>query len=283
MQPQAIYNAVLTSFKVEVSAFKPGNVSIDSSGFGMVSDDFFRSAKLCTPILCEAELSTGERVLKSVRLTMDEVGCNTNLGMLLLFAPLVKAAEHLDSPNLKLFKRHIRAILSAVDRDETADFFTAIRTASPGGLGEVASHDVSKPPDCNLLQAMESVANRDMIARQYSEVFTDIFLGYEWLVEFMNRWQSIEWAAVATYLKFLSKFPDSHIVRKHGVEVAESVRAGTTAIMQAFINSATPEDMKGSLSVYDSELKAQGINPGTSADLTGASLLVYYLLTVNQT
>ena len=76
---------VRDSFLCEINALKPGNVSQYADGHGMTYSDFVHSADVCTPILCDDKLTVGERVLKSVELTKAEVGCNTNLGMLLLY------------------------------------------------------------------------------------------------------------------------------------------------------------------------------------------------------
>ena len=90
---------------MEIKAFKPGNVSIYSAGHGMCYGDFATSADCIAPILAQAGLSVGERILSSVQATRQAVDCNTNLGIVLLFAPLchsyLRGAGELQK-NLKL-------------------------------------------------------------------------------------------------------------------------------------------------------------------------------------
>jgi triphosphoribosyl-dephospho-CoA synthase len=79
------------------------------------------------------------------------------------------------------------------------------------------------------------------------------------------------------FLAFLSGWPDSHIVRKHGLRVAQSVtheaRRRHDAMHRAHARGAVADELL-TLAAWDAELKAQGINPGTSADLTVATLFV---------
>ncbi len=266
----------MASFITEVNALKPGNVSSYAAGHDMTIDDFVRSAELVTPVLCDPTLTVGERVLESVKLTIAEVGCNTNLGMLLLFAPLVRAAELSDAA----LRTNLGAVLEEMDEDDAVCIFEAIRRARPGGLGESSRFDVNNeaPGSTIIRQAMAEAESRDMIAKQYVTNFFDIFsLGASCIEDFAARWNSVQWAAVACYMKFMSQFPDSHIGRKFGQATADNIRINAKPIAQAFQKQESPEEAIEMLMKFDEELKGKGVNPGTSADLTAASLLVYNL------
>jgi triphosphoribosyl-dephospho-CoA synthase len=76
------------------------------------------------------------------------------------------------------------------------------------------------------------------------------------------------------YLAFLAAFPDSHIVRKHGAAVAEGVRSSARALNARLQSSLEPAHLLPDLLAWDRDLKARAINPGTSADLTVATLFV---------
>ncbi|CAH2910453.1 MAG: Possible glutaminyl transferase clustered with tetrahydromethanopterin biosynthesis genes [uncultured Paraburkholderia sp.] len=84
-------------------------------------------------------------------------------------------------------------------------------------------------------------------------------------------------AALNVFLTFLGAWPDSHILRKHGAAVAQSVTLAARA-QHAQWRSALCEAGRAAarapLDVWDAELKAAAINPGTSADLTVATLFV---------
>ncbi len=277
MDEAAIKKAVLASFYSEVSALKHGNVSGYADGHDMTVVDFIRSADLVTPLLCNAHASIGERILDSVQMTYDVIGCNTNLGMLLLFAPLIKAAERYQQRG-KSLRDWLLVELAAMQRRDAECVFAAIHLANPGGLGKRDAHDVSSPPDCGLLEAMGYVSQQDRIAYQYTSGFEDIFTtGLTCIKDSIRRWNNVEWAAVACYLTLIADFPDSHIQRKFGPEVAEKIRIRTGLITQRFKESKQPEDNIKQLLDFDKELKDTNINPGTCADLTAASLLVYKL------
>lgn len=277
METTAIKKAVLASFISEVNALKPGNVSRYADGHDMTVDDFIHSAELTTPLLCNTHASIGERILESVRVTHDVINCNTNLGMLLLFAPLIKAAERCQ--NGKLLRECLQLELEELDKQDAELVFEAIRLANPGGLGRTDTHDVISAPDCGLLEAMSYVRKQDRIACQYANGFEDIFTtGLACIKDYILRWNSVEWAAVACYLTLMADFPDSHIQRKFGPGIAEKIRIRTSPITRQFKESNYPENNLQQLLDFDKELKDSNINPGTSADLTAASLLVYNLV-----
>lgn len=276
-QVSGFQDAVMSSFIIEVNSLKPGNVSPYSEGHDMTVADFVRSAEITSPILCDPALSVGERVLESVRATISGIGCNTNLGMLLLFAPLLRAAE-LGKSSLR---SNLGVVLSGLDANDAACVFEAICHASPGGLGESKKYDVNKKLEdgISLNKAMMEAKNRDSIAKQYVTDFMDIFsMGYKCIGDFAVRWNSVEWAAVACYMGFMAEFPDSHIRRKFGLEVAEQIKINAVPIAKAFQENDSPEDAIEMLMKFDEELKEKGANPGTSADLTAASLLVFHLM-----
>lgn len=277
----ALQKIVQASFLEEVYALKPGNVSSYADGHGMTLSDFTQSAELVTPILCNPSLTVGERIYQSVVRTKETVSCNTNLGMLLLFAPLIRAAEHLPGENVHL-QHKVEEILQVMDSTDTSRICEAIRIANPGGLGSSNKFDVGSPVNSNIMEVMAEASDKDSIARQYVTNFQDIFsIGVVTIKDFNRRWNSVEWATVAGYMTFLTELPDSHIRRKFGVDAAENIRIKASQIAKLFKNNTNPADAKNKLLEFDTELKNAGINPGTSADLTAASLLVYKLTEYN--
>ncbi len=279
METADIYRAVQASFLDDVYALKPGNVSVYADGHDMSSRDFIRSAEICTPILCERTTRFGRRILDAVHDTMTEVGYNTNLGMLLLFVPIIRAVEDIQPDGIYGLRQGLSKVLREIDRADTEDVFNAIRLANPGGLGHADRHDVGERPDCGLIEAMRAASERDYIAAQYVHGFEDVVsTGFNNIKYFVNCWNSVEWATVACYLVFMSSLQDSHIRRKFGVQTAEYVRTTATPIADRFTRIAEPDTMRDELMDYDRDLKKKNINPGTSADLTVASVLVYRLL-----
>jgi triphosphoribosyl-dephospho-CoA synthase len=74
-------------------------------------------------------------------------------------------------------------------------------------------------------------------------------------------------------MDFLAAFADSHIARKHGADMAERVRGEAAALALRLNAAPRREHMTGELADFDTSLKSRGLNPGSSADLTVASLL----------
>jgi triphosphoribosyl-dephospho-CoA synthase len=124
-----------------------------------------------------------------------------------------------------------------------------------------------------LKQAMAEAADRDGVARQYATGFADVFgLGIPRHAAASARWSDPRFATLAVYLGFLSRFPDSHILRKYGADTAGEV-CRTAQKFDAMLEEAEdPGRLVPELLAWDENLKARGLNPGTSADLTVATL-----------
>ena len=122
--------------EVELQAFKPGNVSIYSAAHDMTVEDFRLSAEVSASPLCNPAYSLGEKIFYAVKATREAVGCNTNLGIILLCAPLIQAVEYCKSGiTLRQALNQVLANTTLSDADWT---FKAIDLAAPAGLGDVA-------------------------------------------------------------------------------------------------------------------------------------------------
>lgn len=268
----------MASFTGEIEAFKPGNVSVYADGHNMTVADFITSANLVAPIICDKRLPAGERIYQSIKATREAVACNTNLGMVLLFVPIILAAEQCKDMSRPVLQHQLKQVMASFTEDDAAQLFSAISLAAPGGLGTPNEYDVNHAPDCSVLTAMRSAASRDLIALQYVSDFKAVLdIGPRVIKHFAKRWNSVEWATVASYLSYLAKFNDSHIERKFGHNVANDIRKKGEDVLTQFASLPDPEIATDMLGRLDSELKEKRINPGTSADLTAASLLVYNL------
>lgn len=260
--------------RLEIEALKPGNVHLFADGHGMIAEQFLLSARVSAGPLTDPGLPVGRRILKAVRVTRETVGTNTNLGIVLLAAPLARAAEEGGSD----LRKCLSAVLDGLDMGDAGAVFEAIVTASPGGLGSAEEHDVRESPKAGLIEAMRAAAGRDRIARQYVTCFDDIFgTGMTALDASLSRGESGIWPTVFTYMAFLAGFPDSHVARKHGNEIASRIQEEAAAVKIA-LDAA--EDDAGRLSLlleFDRRLKVRNVNPGTSADLAVASLFAHIL------
>jgi len=257
----------------ELAALKPGNVHAFAGGHGMSTADFERSAAASAAAMGAPALSVGERILEAIRRTREAVGCNTNLGIVLLCAPLAQAALSGAGGSLR---ERLQAVLKRLDVADAERAFAAIQLAEPAGLGDAPEHDVRAQAAVSLAVAMAAAADRDRIAAQYTSAFADVFdLGLPRLRSGLIRWRSESWATTSAYLAFLAGLPDSHIARKYGVERAQAVCAMARPYAERLDEADDPERLAPDLLAFDRDLKAAGINPGTSADLTVACLFVH--------
>lgn len=275
MNGSQLAEAFRAACMAELTSLKPGNVHIFADGHGMVVQEFIRSADAVAGVIAQPGLSVGQRILASVEATWSVVDCNTNLGIVLLSAPLIHAALSDVKGSLRQQLQQVLAQLNVRDAELA---FKAIVRASPGGLGEAGEHDVREAPSITLLEAMQASAGRDRIAWQYAHGFEDVFgVGLDAYTQAMEKWQNAAWATTALYLTLLSRFPDSHIQRKYGQLQAEDVSRQAGVHLNALLSHENPKLYQRALLRFDAELKERELNPGTSADLTVATLLAYAL------
>jgi len=268
-----VADAVRAAAVIDVEAFKPGNVSVASAGHDMRAEDFIASANAFATVIAQPGLRVGERILRAIEATRRVVTFNTNLGIVLLCAPLVHAALQ-PMPERRLRER-VRGVLAELDVTDAELTYRAIRLAQPGGLRVSARHDVSSTPTVTLLDAMDEARLRDRIAWQYVTDFEDVFgLGASVMRAGLARGRGTEWAVVSVYLAFLARFPDSHIARKYGDDFARSVVSEAQGAAEIWDGADDPAQAMPALVDLDRRLKARSINPGTSADLTVATVLV---------
>ncbi|MCL2430919.1 MAG: triphosphoribosyl-dephospho-CoA synthase [Alphaproteobacteria bacterium] len=268
--------AFIAACRDELDAPKPGNVHVYAAGHRMTVAEFEDSAVAAAGPLCAQGARVGVRIRAAIEATNRAVGTNTNLGIVLLCAPLAAAAERaLAAPAAAGgdLRACLTRVLDGLDVADAADAFAAIVQAAPAGLGHAAQHDVFAPPQVTLKEAMTAAADRDLVARQYATAFADVFdLGMPLHVAATARGRDPKLATLAVYLGFLSRFPDSHILRKHGAAAAREVRRTAQRFDALLDETGDPASLFPQLLAWDRSLKAQGLNPGSSADLTVATL-----------
>lgn len=269
----AIEAAFLWACELDVACAKPGNVSVASPGHRMTADLFVASAHAACGPLARRGATVGARIEAAIARTREAAGCNTNLGIVLLCAPLAAAFDTQPASPDRLGVA-LQRVLAELSVDDARAAYRAIALANPAGLGEAPSQNVGAPPTIDLRAAMKLAADRDSIARQYAVDFADV-LGFglaRFHAALAARPESpsaLPQAVLTTWLAFLTQWPDSHIARKHGLAWAQRVtREAARWLAQASQDALDPH----ALDAWDNALKSDGINPGTSADLTVATL-----------
>ncbi len=259
----------------EVTARKPGNVHRYCDFDDVTYLDFVSSAAAAAPALGwfdptgDPVLPLGDRICQAVLATREVAATNTNLGMILLLAPLAMAAAQ------GTLRDDLTEVLKGATVRDAERVYDAIRIARPGGLGRTSEQDVSQRPTQSLREVMALAAARDLVARQYANGFQEVLLdGAPALRRGLGEMGTLEGAIIACHLHLMRLYPDSLIARKCGRDVAEEASRRAEAVWDA----GWPHTPAGhdALAGLDAWLRADGHrrNPGTTADLVAASLFV---------
>jgi triphosphoribosyl-dephospho-CoA synthase len=264
----------------EVSVAKPGNVSPRAGFDDARFEDFVASAVAIGPAFADAGRATvGEIVLHAVAATRRLVATNTNLGMVLLLAPLARAAAgaHAGGDGAESGFRHaVGRVLRELTVEDAHLAYEAIRLASPAGMGRVDRHDVAaETVEATLREAMALARERDAVAREYVTDFEITFtLGRDSLRASWRAGCTLADAIVTTFLTILAEVPDTLIARKSGEAVARAVSQRGAQVLAA--GASLTGEGRAQLEQFDRELRdpAHALNPGTTADLVTSSLFV---------
>ncbi len=254
----------------EATAPKPGNVHPQAAFNDVCYADYLASAVAIGPAMENAaNQNLGMTILNAVEATQTLVGRNTNLGTILLLAPLASV------PRPRNLREGIADLLAATNQQDTSQIYEAIRTAQPGGMGTVEKMDVQQNAPSSLALAMKEAADRDFIARQYAESFAPLFdIVTPNLKAAIEQGMALSAAIIHVHLQTLHTFPDSLIARKCGINVAEeaSRRAGEVIAAGAPQTTAYQQALQS----LDDYLRDPGHrrNPGTTADILAASLFI---------
>ena len=309
---------------LEASAPKVGNVTPNHSFPGLSYEHFTAAADRCSEELTRFSRPVSKRMHAAVSRTIQEVGTNVNLGIVLLFGPLVEAARRTTESSrssivegcarVDSLRKHVAEVLEEFDPVDGQTVFSMIDLASQQSSGAATriedqppkSHDVTKHKGhVELIEAMRLAADRDRIALQYSDGFRDLFESVfpivrdhlhhvarlslqrrmgdpsllslressEKKIAFVERKTTIQTdphtlsGIAKAHLDLLSRYPDSLIARKRGLEMAREVQRRA-----AKVNANDPQ----SIADLDAWMRRDGnqLNPGTTADLIAGALFI---------
>jgi triphosphoribosyl-dephospho-CoA synthase len=275
MTPDDIAFAAQFACLLEAAAPKPGNVSPGRPFHDMRFEDFVASALAIGPVVARADqVPLGQAVRLAVEATRRRTSANTNLGIILLFVPLARAALRQAPP----LRSGLRAELAGTTVSDAESVYEAIRLARPGGLGTAPEADLASRPTVTLLEAMALAAGRDQVAAEYATGFATTFdITLPALRQ--ARGAGLDWtdAAVETFLVLLARLPDTLIARKLGPAAAEEVRREAGRVLEA--GSVRRAEGRAAIAEFDARLRdpQNSRNPGTTADLLAAGLFALLL------
>jgi triphosphoribosyl-dephospho-CoA synthase len=272
LTPHEISSLATAACLLELSAPKPGNVSREADFDDTTFEDFLLSAAAVGPVLAGARSrGVGATILEAIRATRRHVESNTNLGMVLLLAPLASAAAGTGST----LRDRLSSVLGGLSLEDARLAYEAIRLADPGGLGQAEAQDVAEEPSLTLREAMVLAAADDTVAREYA---TDYDVTFRLTAPALRgaREGGLRWpeAILEAYLRVLANVPDTLIARKQGTNAARAVSLRAAEVLADSAPGSPARDR--AVMALDEQLRGSGnpLNPGTTADLIAAGLFV---------
>ncbi len=292
---------------IEVSASpKPGNVHRFRDFCNTQFEHFLASNIALEPFYREAaelgyNLSLGEIGFEDIRIgklifeSSKEMfqwqsGGNVSLGIILLFIPLTVASGYIYGKGrvvIKELRNVLRKITSNTYSEDVIFVFNAIRgSMTEKTLGQVNEFDVNDEKslvminknNLNLKEIFKLCEKRDMICHEWTSDFDITFNhSYPYLKNQISNNPNINTATINTFLYILSKYPDSLIVRKSGIEKAKLITEKAREILKVGgYSTSIGQEMVRDLDIELHKEKGM-LNPGTSADLTASSLFLLLL------
>lgn len=279
---ERVARAVWSACVADVRLLGPGKAPVRRTDKHVSNADYQASAQAAGPALSGYHRRVGDRVLAAVQATRCAVNKDTNLGILLLAAPLVHALL-VDVDGITLRER-LTHVLANLDCEDANLVWRAVCLADPEGAPEHPMSLACHAAGLTLRQVMEAQAVNNRIAYQYAHDYTDIFaFSLPRLRQARARWQRSEWPLAMVYLGLMARFPDSDVVRSHGMDTAMTLCERVGPLSETLWNSPHPAAHRTALYAFYAELERANIRPRTSADLAVATLLAARLqLWVNQ-
>ena len=272
---------------LEVSGYpKPGNVHRTRDYSDMVFEDFIISGivigdtirEACTDVDVENP-KLGKYILQAVAETDKWIKNNTNLGIVMMITPIAVAAAISDS--FDDIRENVKVVMGNTSVDDACDLYDAINIADAGGMGDQDEYDVAsdnakqelRDNNQTMYDVLKISAPWDMLAREMTSDMPAVFeIGYPTYHE-LTQEKSKNEACVLTFLTILSQVPDTLISRKYGSDEALKV----SMMVRDLLNLRDEPDFAEKLKEFDDFLFKNKLNPGTTADLTAASIFVSYL------
>ncbi len=279
MSPDQISQCAVAAMLIELSSGpKPGNVDRCHDFEDITFQHFLVSAISAYPAFRKAAASEGRIGQLLLDAVMSwrfwKVPGNTHFGSLVLMIPLIIAAGRCGE-KIDLLEEELTKTLRETNVDDALNFYAAFELAgvrvadvSKFSLRDPAWREKLKSQEKILLDLMNLSRGHDLIAREWSSGYKKSFQIADRLAEKVKSLGLAE-GVVRTYLEALSEEPDSLVLTKFGEKKAKEVSfRAKLALEDETLTSAIK---------LDRELLDEDVNPGSTADLIAASLLICLL------
>ncbi|ELZ34799.1 triphosphoribosyl-dephospho-CoA synthase [Halorubrum tebenquichense] len=254
--------------------------------------------------------AVGDAFERAVGGMAARAGTNTQFGCLLLLAPLVRAAA---DPDRDLSPGGVDAVCRGTTVDDAVAFYRAFEAVDvavddpPAGADDL---DVRRGGDAGPALRERGMTLRDVLTLSADPADPDRVPdrnAAEWVEGFPRTFRAAEWIltdegpladrAARAFLGLLAAEPDTLVASTRGVEAAREASARARATLENGRNEREPSEVDatepgptGSVDAVSAEtvhradrdaaeslaeaFVDEGINPGTTADLTCAALFV---------
>ena len=246
---------------------------------GIVIGDTIEKAtsKVDKNSLQNAEL--GKYILEAVKETDKWIANNTNLGIVMMITPIACGAAISD--DFSQLRKNTAELMKATTVEDAVDLYDAINIADAGGMGDQDEYDVAsenakeelRTNKQTMFDVLEISALWDRLANEMTTGMPVVFeKGYP-TYSGLRKTMKANDACVLTFLTILSETPDTLISRKYGDKKADEVSSQARELL----SFKEDESFSDKLNEFDNYLYENKLNPGTTADLTAASIFVSYL------
>lgn len=277
MNASRVARTAQLAMALEVSATpKPGNVDRDHDYEDTQYEHFLASAISAYPIFVDA--AQGEPLGQCIHRAVEESarwqdGGNTHFGAFLLLMPLVQAAGQIT--RAEDLRETAHGIAKNTTVDDAVEVYRAFSHVDVR-VGDVEDLDVNDPnsikkirgQDNTLYDMMRISSSYDVIAREWVEGFPRTFKCASIIEQFTPE-HGINRATVRAFLQTLAENTDTFIAIKFDEEKAREVSRRAKRILEDF----NLDRVHG----FDMELLGEGVNPGSTADITIAALFIALL------
>ena len=290
---------------LEVSAHKPGNVSVVTNFEKTYYDQFLASAVVAASSfetaarqgisvsqgrIDVADIEVGQLIKMGIAdINAWQHGGNTLLGAVILLSPIAVAAGMVSAAggfDAQCLRRNLKRVVESTTPRDAVDLYAAIEIANPSGLGKVPALDINDPSSVNrifdekisLYKIFEIAEKYDTICSEWVNNYPITFdLAYPSLAKRLQNEGDPSDAIVQTFLEVLAKVPDTFIARKTGIDKSREVSLKARQILN--LGGIETPIGKESLSEFDKELRKSSnlLNPGTTADILAAALALCVL------
>jgi len=268
--PRTVAQDAVLALLLEVTGTpKPGNVDRHHDHDDLRFEHFLAGAVGAEPAFRDVpEAPLGATFRRAVEGMSYQQGGNTQFGAILTVLPLAYAAHAGD-----LSPAGASAVVEATTVDDAVDFYRAFDAVDvavddpPEGMADLDvrqggdAEQVLRERGLTLADVMARSADVDGVAAEWVDGFPRVFEAAEAILADDGP---VPDRAARAFLGLLATELDTFVVKTHDRETAVSVRERARAARDGETDPVALSD----------ELVAEGVNPGTTADLTAGALFV---------